>query len=158
MLRLCSVATPGSQREADLRKFLCRRYWLPESDFPLCSDLFRALGMTGDDCHEFMNDLAETFNLDLADFVWPKYHLGESEAMDVRAALRPLRRFAGIRTQPLDRDLIPLSIDHLSQVIEHGAWFDPDVVEAADNASISQSITRLSAKLRAGGVPRRPNR
>ena len=155
MLRLCSVTAPESHREADLRKFLCRRYWLPETDFPLCGDLFHALGLAGDDCHEFMNDLAETFNLDLADFIWPKYHLSESETMDVRAALRPIRRFAGIRTKPLDRDLIPISIDHLSQVISFGSWFDPERIELQEDATISQTIARLSSKLKAGGVPRR---
>lgn len=155
MLRLCSVATPGTQREADLKKFLCARYWLPESDFPLCGDVFRALGITGDDCQEFMSDLAEVFNLDLYEFVWPKFHLGENEAMDVRAALRPLRRFVGIRTQPMDRDLIPISIDHLVQVVETGVWFDPVPQVGGDQASIGQSITRIGARLRSGGIPRR---
>lgn len=155
MLRLCETATEESQRLEDLRVFLCERYWLPPPEFPLCGDVFRALRISGDDCQEFMNEFSEAFDIDLYEFVWPKYHLGENEALDVRAALRPLRRFAGIRTQPLDRDLIPISIEHLLQVTERGAWFDPEFPEDAPKATISMSLTRIGARLRAGGVPKR---
>lgn len=155
MLRLASVANPQFQREAELRQFLTQRYWLPAADYPLCGDILHALGLKGDDAQEFMTNFADAFDIDMFDFIWPKFHLGEAEAMDVRAALRPLRRFAGIRTQPMDRDLIPISIDHLAQVIERGIWFDPEPAAEAERTGVSQSITRIAARLRAGGVPKR---
>jgi len=147
--------------QTDIKRFLCERYWLPEHDYPLCNDLFHALGLTGDDCHEFMNDFSALFSVDLSDYVWPKFHLGEEEAQDVRSALRPLMRLAGLKTQPLNRDLIPISIDHLIRVARARRWIDPDPAEAetdAPSTSLSRSLQRFSARLRAGGIPRRPRR
>lgn len=141
-------------------RFLCERYWLPRTEFPLCADLFSALGLVGSDCHDFMEAFALVFNVDLADFVWPSYHLSESEAQDVKAVLRPLMRFAGLKTQPLNRDLIPISIDHLTEVARRGRWFDPEGKNAAGETRIgmSRSLTRFGARLRAGGVPRKHSR
>lgn len=158
MLRVCATTRDPSHEETLLRTYLCDRYWLPADEFPLCEDIFRALGITGDDCHEFMGGLVDQFDLDLADFIWPKFHLGEKESLDVRAALRPLRRFAGIRTQPMDRDLIPISIDHLMKVIALKRWIDPDIEHVQTPPSLGQSFSRLTARLRAGGVPRRQSR
>jgi hypothetical protein len=158
MLRLCSVPKPRSVIETELEAYLCDKYWLPRSDFPLCSDIFGALGLSGDDCHEFMNGIANTFDVDLAEFIWPKYHLGESETLDVSAAMRPLRRFIGLRAQPLDRDLTPISIDHLLHVIELGEWADPESHAAAESPSLGRKFERMHARFRAGGVPRRRSR
>jgi len=142
-----------------LKKFLCERYWLPDTDYPLCVDIFHALGLTGDDCHEFMTDFSNLFSIDLTDYIWPNYHLAEDEAQDVRAALRPLMRMAGLKTQPLNRDLIPISIDHLLLVIEQRRWFDPLPAEREKSeSSLSRSLARFSARLRAGGVPRTQRR
>ena len=159
MAALRAIDTPIPLEDSDIRRFLCERYWLPVSDFPLCGDVFHALGLSGDDCHEFMNDFAEMFKVDLADYVWPKFHLGEAEALDVRAALRPLMRMAGLKTQPLNRDLVPISIDHLQSVAKAGRWSDPQPQDQSDGeGSIGRSFSRFSARLRAGGVPRIRNR
>ena len=159
MAALRAIDTPIPIEDSEIRRFLCERYWLPSTDFPLCGDIFHALGLSGDDCHEFMNDFAEMFKVDLSDYVWPKYHLGEAEAMDVRAALRPLMRMAGLKTQPLNRDLVPISIDHLQLIAQAGRWSDPADHEATDgHGSLGRSFTRFSARLRAGGIPRIRNR
>ena len=159
MAALRAIDTPIPIEDSEIRRFLCERYWLPSTDFPLCGDIFHALGLSGDDCHEFMNDFAEMFKVDLSDYVWPKYHLGEAEAMDVRAALRPLMRMAGLKTQPLNRDLVPISIDHLQVVSKAGRWIDPVPQDKSDGeGSLGRSFSRFSARLRAGGVPRIRNR
>lgn len=158
MVALRAVENSTNGLEADLRRFLCERYWLPATEHPFCQDLFHALGLKGDDCHEFMNDFAELFHVDLTDYIWPKFHLGEDEALDVRAALRPLMRFAGLKTQPLNRDLVPISIDHLRHVAQLGHWVDPDIVMNDVTGGISRSIARFSSRLKAGGVPRTRSR
>ena len=159
MTALRSVSTGDSQLFAALRQFLCTRYWLPDGDFPLCGDVFNALRLSGDDCHEFMHDFSNEFDVDLTDYVWPQYHLAEDEAMDVRAALRPLMRMAGLKTQPLNRDLVPISIDHLLHVVQMKRWVAPSIDDLAEtHAGLSRSIQRFSARLRAGGVPRRQRR
>lgn len=152
-LRDVSYVKPSS---SELKDFLCTRYWLPLVDYPLCGDIFDALGMTGSDCHDFMENFAVAFNVDLSDYIWPKYHLSESEAQDVRAVLRPLMRFAGLKTKPLNRDLVPISIDHLLQVAEHGRWIDPAGrnADGEGRVGLSRNLTRFGAKLRAGGVPK----
>jgi|GEM_PF-1156838 len=143
-----------------IRRFLCERYWLPVTDYPLCGDVFTALGITGDDCHEFMENFSLSFNVDLTDFVWPRYHLSEAEAQDVRALLRPLLRLAGLKMQPMNRDLIPISIDHLQLVAELGRWVDPDphAEGGLRRAGLSRSLSRFSARLKAGGIPRTHSR
>lgn len=159
MTALRSVSAGESQLIIALKTFLCVRYWLPDGDFPLCSDVFHALRMSGDDCHEFMTDFSTEFAVDLTDYVWPRYHLAEDEAMDVRAALRPLMRMAGLKTQPLNRDLVPISIDHLLYVAQTGRWVEPEIDEMSDTPTgLSRSIQRFSSRLRAGGVPRRQRR
>lgn len=160
MSALRSVLRETSVRDIELRRFLCSRYWLPEADFPLCGDIFAALGLTGDDCHEFMENFAVVFNVDLSDYIWPQYHLSESEAQDVRAVLRPLMRLAGLKARPLNRDLVPISIDHLLSVAEAGRWSEPTPVTADGDGrvGISRNLSRFGSRLRAGGVPRRPNR
>lgn len=157
-LRSISREIPGNEQE--LRRFLCSRYWLPAADFPLCGDVFSALGLSGDDCHDFMENFAVIFNVDLSDYVWPRFHLSESEAQDVRAVLRPLMRMAGLKTQPLNRDLVPISIDHLLHVAEAGRWLEPTALtgDGDGRVSVGRSISRFGSRLRAGGVPRRPNR
>lgn len=155
MTALRSLPVSQQAEFASLKQFLCTRYWLPEADFPLCSDIFHALRITGDDCHEFMSDFSVLFEVDLTDYVWPKYHLAEAEAMDVRAALRPLMRFAGLKAQPLNRDLVPISIDHLLHIISRKRWIDPEPGEwSQTHAGLARTITRFSSRLRAGGVPR----
>lgn len=159
MPALRAVNSKPNGIQSDLKMFLCERYWLPATDFPHCTDVFHALGMTGDDCHEFMNDFAELFSVDLTDYVWPKFHLGEDEALDVRSALRPLMRLAGLKTQPLNRDLVPVSIEHLERVAELGRWIDPDPTEFSGvDGGLGRTLTRFSARLRAGGVPRNRGR
>jgi len=138
-----------------MRGFLCARYWLPETDFPLCGDIFHALGISGDDCHDFMDNFSLEFKVDLTEYIWPNYHLSESEAQDVRSVLRPLMRLAGLKTQPLNRDLRPISIDHLLHVAELGHWVDPTADSTAEHVGISRNFSRFGAKLRAGGVPKR---
>jgi len=157
---LRNVARERDEVEIGMRRFLCGRYWLPPTDYPLCADVFSALGLVGSDCHDFMEGFSVTFNVDLADYVWPNYHLSESEAQDVRSVLRPLMRLAGLTTRPLDRDLIPISIDHLLQVARSGRWSDPQGgnAEGETRLSVSRSFTRFSARLRAGGVPRTHSR
>ena len=160
MSALRSVLREASVLDLELRRFLCARYWLPEADFPLCGNVFSALGLTGDDCHEFMENFAVVFNVDLSDYVWPLYHLSESEAQDVRAVLRPLMRLAGLKTQPLNRDLVPISIDHLLTVAQSGHWTEP-TQEATDGdvrVGISRNLSRFGSRLKAGGVPRRQSR
>lgn len=137
--------------------FLCERYWLPPADYPHCSDVFRTLGISGSDCDDFMELFAATFNVDLAEFIWPKFHLSESEAQDVRRVLRPFMRLAGLKTQPLNRDLIPISIEHLLAVAEHGEWFDPQETNEKP-VRLSRGLTRFHARLRAGGVPKTQRR
>lgn len=155
MTALRAVETSANAQTLELKRFLCERYWLPATDYPLCPDVFHALGLKGDDCHEFMTDFAEIFQVDLTEYVWPNYHLAEDEALDVRAALRPLMRFAGLKTQPLNRDLIPISIEHLQKVALLGRWFDAEVEEDLPlEGGIGRSIARFSSRLKAGGVPR----
>ncbi|MCA0424928.1 MAG: DUF1493 family protein [Proteobacteria bacterium] len=159
MPALRAIERPTNGIEADLKTFLCERYWLPGTDYPFCADVFHALGLTGDDCHEFMNDFSDLFQVDLTDYVWPKYHLDEEEALDVRSALRPLMRFAGLKAKPLNRDLLPLSIDHLLRVAELHRWVDPEPGDQAEvEAGIGRSFARFSARLKAGGIPRRQRR
>ena len=156
-LRSISREIPGNEQE--LQRFLCARYWLPAADFPLCGDVFSALGLSGDDCHDFMENFAVIFNVDLSEYVWPRFHLSESEAQDVRTVLRPLMRMAGLKTQPLNRDLVPISIDHLLYVAQTGRWVEPEIDEMSDTPTgLSRSIQRFSSRLRAGGVPRRQRR
>lgn len=160
MSALRSVSREISHLDLELRRFLCARYWLPEADFPLCGNVFSALGLTGDDCHEFMENFAVIFNVDLSDYVWPQYHLSESEAQDVRAVLRPLMRLAGLKTRPLNRDLVPISIDHLLTVARAGHWSEPagSAGDGEPRVGLSRNFSRFGSRLRAGGVPRRQSR
>lgn len=159
MSALPSTIHPQRARDAEMQHFLCERYWLPATDFPNCPDIFHALGISGSDCHDFMELYSNLFAVDLSDFIWPKFHLSESESQDVRRVLRPVMRLAGLKTQPLNRDLIAISIDHLLQVAAHGLWFDPaDVAPSERAAGMGRSLTRFSARLRAGGVPKTPRR
>jgi hypothetical protein len=149
--------SPAIRILQDLQTFLCARYWLPKADFPLCSDVFGALGLRGDDCHDFMENFSVAFSIDLTDYIWPRYHLAEEEAQDVRAVLRPFMRMAGLKTQPLNRDLVPISVDHLFQVAQRGAWFDP-AAEEPQRPGLTRNISRFGARLRAGGLPRKLRR
>lgn len=148
---------PATNLMDGLRAFLCDRYWLAIEEFPLCSDIFSALRLSGDDCHDFMENFADAFDVDLIDYQWARYHLAEEEAQDVRAMLRPLMRLAGLKKRPVNRDLLPISIDHLLKTCNDGVWSDPEMVET-EKAALARNIVRFGARLRVGGLPRKLSR
>lgn len=76
-------------------------------------DLFRKLGIHGDDCGDFMDAFGQQFNVDLTDFLW-YFHHGEEVGSLIGGLIfkPPYRR---VKT-------IPITINLLRDAMAAGRW------------------------------------
>jgi len=101
-----------------LEDFLREHYWLKREQLSGCPDVFDAMGLAGDDCFDFMQELSEFFSIDLRAYDWSKYHFSEGEELSLLYALR--RMFGR------GRRVYPISVAHLEKVYREKRWSDPD--------------------------------
>jgi len=81
--------------------------------------------IVGNDCLDFMQELAADFEIDLTGYDWSKFHLSGGEVLFDPFSL--VRSVFGVKGGGLDpkRPLMPISVVHLEAVVRERRWFDP---------------------------------
>jgi len=77
--------------------------------------LFHDLHLAGDDVDEMLTDLHEAFGTDFSGLSFSEYFPPEHEALVATWAVK-----LGFQTSKR-----PVTLQHLCDVVERGAWFDP---------------------------------
>lgn len=96
------------EREWNAPSVFQRRRELPPED----EDLWLALGVTGDDGWEFIEEFGEAFGVDMTPFLW--YFHGEEEGWNLGAVLsRPPNRRV---------ERIPITLRLLGEAVQNGRW------------------------------------
>jgi hypothetical protein len=103
-----------------LEEFLCDQYWLKREQLPGCPDVFKALGLAGDDCFDFTREFSAFFGIDLGTYDWSRFHFSEGEELSLLYALR--RMFGRGRL------VYPISVAHLEKVYREKRWIEPDPI------------------------------
>jgi hypothetical protein len=90
--------------------------------------LFGDLGLDGDDAGDFLEKYHDRFHVDLSQFDFQRYFLGEGYAfrellvLPLVCAIRAYRRYLAPGTPEENEGLVPITIQQLVQAASTGRW------------------------------------